>query len=162
MVNGKPSQAAIARDLGISPGMVSRLKRQGMPVHALEAARAWRAANLDLSRMRPDPSVQAANASELLLLAREALRVGRFELVAPDLRAAMRAVPLTHRHTLSMGFDLWEALVGPDALKTIRKLTDPTATGEESDDGADVGDAPAEEFVYALACGEVRFITPVQ
>lgn len=39
----KPTQRAIAAALGIDPGLVSRLKGEGMPVHSIEAAVTWRA-----------------------------------------------------------------------------------------------------------------------
>ena len=40
-------QKDLAAALGISPGLVSRLKRRGMPVHSVEAARAWRMRNVN-------------------------------------------------------------------------------------------------------------------
>jgi phage terminase Nu1 subunit (DNA packaging protein) len=43
-VNGI-SQAALGRAIGISPPMVTKLKGQGMPVHSVEAALAWRDKN---------------------------------------------------------------------------------------------------------------------
>lgn len=36
------SQQQLASALGINPGAVSKLKRRGMPVHSVEAARQWR------------------------------------------------------------------------------------------------------------------------
>ncbi len=46
------SQAAIGRALGISPASMTKCKHLGMPVHSVEAARAWRAANLDPGRVK--------------------------------------------------------------------------------------------------------------
>lgn len=46
------TQAALARALGLSPAVVSRLRRRGMPVDSVEAAQAWRAANVR-PRMAP-------------------------------------------------------------------------------------------------------------
>ncbi len=40
------SQSELARRLGISPPMVTKLKGQGMPVDSVEAADAWRRANV--------------------------------------------------------------------------------------------------------------------
>ena len=40
-VNGL-SQAALAKAIGLSPAMIVKLKRQGMPVHSVEAAKTWR------------------------------------------------------------------------------------------------------------------------
>lgn len=41
------SQADLARALKVSPAMVSKLARRGMPTHDLAAATAWRATHLD-------------------------------------------------------------------------------------------------------------------
>lgn len=40
------SQAALARELGISPGRVTQLAQRGMPLFSVDAARAWRAQNV--------------------------------------------------------------------------------------------------------------------
>jgi transcriptional regulator with XRE-family HTH domain len=45
-------QADLARALGISAAMVSRLKQQGMPTHSIAAAAAWRAKYLDPSLVK--------------------------------------------------------------------------------------------------------------
>lgn len=39
-------QSELAAALGIDPGLVSRLKRRGMPVHSVEAAQQWRRENV--------------------------------------------------------------------------------------------------------------------
>lgn len=39
-------QSELAAALGIDPGLVSRLKRRGMPVHSVEAAQQWRRQNV--------------------------------------------------------------------------------------------------------------------
>lgn len=53
------SQAKLARELGLSGAMVSKLKARGMPIDSIEAAQAWRKSNLDPSLKkevrRPDP-----------------------------------------------------------------------------------------------------------
>jgi len=46
MSNKKPNQAALAAALGLSPGRITGLKRQGMPTYSVEAARAWRAQHI--------------------------------------------------------------------------------------------------------------------
>lgn len=40
------SQKDLARALGVSPALVSRLKKRGMPTHSAEAAKAWRSRNV--------------------------------------------------------------------------------------------------------------------
>lgn len=42
----QPSQADIARALGVSPARITALKARGMPVHSVEAAAEWRTLNL--------------------------------------------------------------------------------------------------------------------
>ena len=46
MVQKRPTQAEIAVALGITPGRVAQLKKRGMPLHGIEAARAWRVQNV--------------------------------------------------------------------------------------------------------------------
>ena len=41
------TQAGIARELGLTRARVCQMVKMGMPVSTIEAARAWRAANLD-------------------------------------------------------------------------------------------------------------------
>ena len=61
MVNGEPSpggilsQAAIGRALGLSPAAMTKLKKQGMPVHSVEAAQAWRRARQNIAQRKPEP-----------------------------------------------------------------------------------------------------------
>lgn len=40
-------QGTIAKELGVTPGRVSQLKKQGMPVGSMDAARAWYAERVD-------------------------------------------------------------------------------------------------------------------
>lgn len=55
MVNGL-SQAAIARALGLSGAAITKLKKQGMPVHSVEAAQAWRTERQNVAARKPLPS----------------------------------------------------------------------------------------------------------
>jgi hypothetical protein len=64
-IAGQPSQAAIARALGISPARVTALKARGMPTISVEAAAQWRALHLreHVHRKRtPEPAAPAASA----------------------------------------------------------------------------------------------------
>lgn len=62
-VNGSaPSQAALGRALNLSPAAVTKLKKQGMPVHSVDAAMAWRHARLNIAQRKPDPPAAAARA----------------------------------------------------------------------------------------------------
>lgn len=49
-------QSDLARDLGLSKQAVSKLKGQGMPVHSVDAARAWREENLNVAARKPSPA----------------------------------------------------------------------------------------------------------
>jgi hypothetical protein len=69
---GQPSQADIARALGISPARITALKARGMPVHSVEAAAEWRTLHLREhvhrrpapGRVQPPASVPAAAAAQ--------------------------------------------------------------------------------------------------
>lgn len=61
-VNGKQSmkQSELARALGVSEALITKHKKQGMPVHlGVEACRAWRASRV---RLYVRPTVTAAQA----------------------------------------------------------------------------------------------------
>lgn len=61
MVNtvNEPSQAAIGRALGLSPAAITKLKGQGMPVHSVAAAQAWREARQNVAARKPLPPARA-------------------------------------------------------------------------------------------------------
>ena len=50
--HGGMSKRALARALGLSPSAVLKLEARGMPLDSVEAARAWRTANLDPLRIK--------------------------------------------------------------------------------------------------------------
>lgn len=59
-------QSELARALGLSKQAVSKLKGQGMPVHSVEAARAWRDENLSVAaRKETRESVPVASAAPI-------------------------------------------------------------------------------------------------
>jgi hypothetical protein len=57
-----PSQAALGRLLNLSPAAVTKLKKQGMPVHSLEAAQAWRIARQNVAARKPLPGAHVREA----------------------------------------------------------------------------------------------------
>lgn len=146
-------RARIARELGISGAAVSKLVAQGMPLDSADAARRWRAANLHPGRMRPDPGPSAETLVErvhsLIGVAAVAQAEHRLDLVADELRAALRAVPDSHRPHVAMSDDLWRALIGGHALAVLDE-------GPREEPGTMTGDDAAEvgRVLYALACGE--------
>ena len=165
-----PTQTEIAAELGISKAALSKLKKQGMPVHSADAARNWRSRNLHPGRIRndpgPSPRTLIERAEALIPLGLEALRAGRFELVADELRRALRAVPFAHRDELRFAVDLFDALIGPAAL---RELCPPQHGGIAPVEPAEGGADPVTfdiggvfynpgEIMYALACGELRML----
>jgi transcriptional regulator with XRE-family HTH domain len=53
------TQQELARALGVSPGLVSRYKSEGMPVHSVEAAELWMAMHVRLRIRSPIDSLAA-------------------------------------------------------------------------------------------------------
>lgn len=146
------AMSRIGRELGITGAAVAKLAARGMPLDSADAARRWRAANLNPRKMAADPGPSAATlierAHSLVAVATEALQRHRFDLVADELRAALRAVPDSHRLRVVMPFALSRALLGPAALQLDALPKDPP------------GAASAEEIefvgqvLYAVAAGE--------
>ena len=50
------NQSALGRALNLSPPAITKLKRQGMPVHSVEAAQAWRLERQSVARRKPQPA----------------------------------------------------------------------------------------------------------
>lgn len=50
------SQAAIGRALGLSQASMTKLKKQGMPVTSVEAARAWRSERQNIAARKAEPA----------------------------------------------------------------------------------------------------------
>lgn len=155
-------KASIARELGISGAAVTKLARKGMPVDDADAARRWRAANLNPARLRPDPGPSAdtllRRAQRLMDLAENARQGHLLHTVADDLRAAMRAVPESHRGKLRLSFHVMRELLGPTVCADLDALEAPAADDLQplfSDAGE------LDEFIgavlYMVACGEAKF-----
>lgn len=53
------SQSELGRALGLSKQAISKLKGQGMPVHSVAAAQAWREARQNVAQRKPAPEVVA-------------------------------------------------------------------------------------------------------
>lgn len=114
--------------LGVDKGLVSRLKKRGMPTGTLEAAQAWRHDNLnyvqrkdvnpvrDWHRLREGTPAAARAAlesvSQLIPLAIEAAKAGQFGLVRKQLEDALAAVPASHQAQVGLPVQVWDALVG--------------------------------------------------
>lgn len=48
------TQTALAQALGLSKAAITKLKQQGMPVHSVAAARAWRKVSQNVALQKPD------------------------------------------------------------------------------------------------------------
>lgn len=151
--------------LGVDKGLVSRLKKRGMPTGTLEAAQAWRHDNLnyvqrkdvnpvrDWHRLREGTPAAARAAlesvSQLIPLAIEAAKAGQFGLVRKQLEAALAAVPESHQARVGLPLEVWNALVG--------KQVD--VWGITPAEKAHAAVAPPEEFelpgqmLFAMAAG---------
>jgi hypothetical protein len=169
-------QKDLAIALDISPSMVSKLAKKGMPTDSVERARRWRDRHLEPFRRKEHRAdapralaVAAAVPADAELLARAqrfmdvasiAHQACRLPLVAEDLRAAMRAVPAAARHGLLVDADVMDALTAPvhDALREF--VADVEA---EQQPGAEPPSPPTGEeelefmsnFWYSVACGEM-------
>lgn len=175
MVNSKqskPSQAAIGRALGLSPASMTKCKKLGMPVHSVEAARAWREHHiaptmhkwqrkspipLDPPQHQEQPSAELRHALALMGVAAETLEAGNpIEAMVPSLRAALHAVPQherdTNMHASSDVLDVLTADVAA-ALAELQKAEErPSIEQPMSEDDLD----ELGQFWYQVAAGEIR------
>lgn len=172
------SDADLARLLGVTPAVVCRLKKRGMPTDSLAAATAWRQAHLDPARrrdphlhhLRPGLDRQATGdlavrrVHELLPAAESALAAGLFHCLEAELREAMRAVPLSRRREVELPMPMWEAMTSPtlalvrEHLPTLQAArNDPpgaAAAQPEPDGMADAEAASMGRFWYSVAVRE--------
>ena len=129
------SQTALAEALGVAKSLITKLKARGMPVHSVEAAQAWREANLcfDSRRRELDPRRPWPNPSPveyvdrvhaMIPAALAALRAGRFVDVELELRQALCDVPDSHSDQLKLPFAVFDALT-EDVLRLLEE-SDPS------------------------------------
>lgn len=153
-MNNILTQKDLAKQLGLSPPAITKLRRLGMPVDSVEAARAWRAIHV-----RPHINFNAVRNSQAELTALEALwpvaqsaiAAGRFDLVRPALQAAMRAIPKPARHLVLVDLAGMDALCSGFAGEIAADVPlEPEDTAPMSDDEADA----MGRFWYCVAAGE--------
>ena len=157
-----PSQSDIAAALQIDKALVSRYRKRGRPVHAIEAARAWK-----FSHVRPrigsawppeaaPPSAQLHAAQALADHAGELLADGGdVAALVPAIRQALAAVPEHERGDVAMTRALWDVLTSD-----VRALVPEEEDGGE---GMDVSEADwLGDFWYSVAAGEVVPTTEVK
>jgi hypothetical protein len=111
------SDAAIARALGISKQQFSKDRRRGCPNGSVEAARRWRAINIELPRSKLAPRMESqrtkapaasAAVARVRRLASQALQ--DFSAYEDELRAALMDVPGAMRAQVQLPPDLWRRL----------------------------------------------------
>jgi len=170
------SQSQLAGLLDLSRSAVSRLVARGMPTSSVEAAQAWRKANLDPARTKGNrcdeyrrgrPAVHTADevqrlrVSALMEAAAAVLDAGqRIDRLVPSLRHALAAVPMRQRDAVDLDLGVMRVLVD----HVISRLP-PRAENPRNDDGSPVwcdgaalSDQEAQEageFWYAVAAGEL-------
>lgn len=101
MTGAKLSVVALAKQLGISRQAVYKLHRAGMPLGSLEAARAWRATNLDPSRSIENPARRSqpghwrssTSSAPLPSAAEHPELLAELNLLVPRVVAEWRAAP---------------------------------------------------------------------
>lgn len=163
-----PSQAAIARAIGCAKSRITALKAQGMPVHSIEAAIAWRRTHLNPARTKPPPRPPAHPAPSPAVLTAQTLMEaaglvltagGSIEPLIPGLRRALRAVPPHQRDDVELNPEVMRVLLAP-LLELIdrEKAASPDTTEPPPED--DEAKAEAGSWLYAIACGEVNINLP--
>jgi len=172
------SQNHLAELLGIAKSICSRHVARGMPTGSVEAAQAWREANIDPARRKgirfdrhyqppaqqrqptpPPGHTPAAQASALMAAASALLETGQsIDALVLALRAALRAVPPPERDRVELYFDVMLVLLADVlALRPADKMA-------LCEDGSPVyldrpyTDSEAQEIGeiwYQLAAGEL-------
>jgi hypothetical protein len=169
-MNDEPSQAELARALGLAKSRVTAMKKRGMPVHSIDAARAWRVKHLSIARRKPEPVRNAptrsagelvAAANQLLAVAALALDAGQsIAAMVPMLRGAMAAVPGDARGDVELPLAVIRVLAA-HVLEGLPPQADNPANDDGSPmycDGSGMSDDEAQtagEIWYQIAAGEV-------
>ena len=144
-------QKDLAKGLGLSEAMVSRLVRRGMPKTSLDAASRWRARNLATLRidLRPAADSVAARVEKVRQLM--AAAADDFEGRADQLRAALRAVPMHARPGLILDMTVMRRLL-PAGL--VNELGGPSFAPDDGGGPDDEAEHVAA-VLYGLACREL-------
>ena len=185
----------LAAALGISGAMVSRLAKRGMPVDSLERAERWRARHLEPARTKawrmgaasPPPAAPIASFAsiaattlhqvyDLAAIGAELLPLGRFHLLEPHLRAALRGLPPHARDALMIAMPaeadagscadacttdavplaVWDAL-----LADVEAAMRDEAQADDDAPRSDLTDAEAAQmarFWFQVGAGEWRAV----
>lgn len=161
----------LAEELGISPAMVTKLTKRGMPSDTPEAAREWRRRNLEPGKVKPGTAypravpaspvrVSAATADATVNEAQWAMDTAHarlaegagIALMIPVLRRSLAAVPESHRPMVAWSMPVAVALTRH--AYGVLDVTEPCDDQEQ----ASMTAAEAEEmgaFWYQVAAGEL-------
>lgn len=167
----------LAAGLGISPAMVSKLKRRGMPVDSVEAAEKWRKRHLLSTRTkgvragsermpishghvstpgdgsRRPTAVDGRTArllrivEELGVAALDSIQRDAFSDFAPVLRQAMAQVPPGAHDLYRLPIEVWDALT-----EAVPDVSDPSGSSAHAAAG-ELDDAFMGEFFRQIALG---------
>ena len=144
-------QKDLAKRLGLSQAMVSRLVKRGMPTSSTEAASRWRARNLSALRVDLRPAGDggaAADPVELVHALAHRAEVD-FPSHAEALRRALRSVPAGARSGIELPMTVWRQLLPPGLDQAIP--ADPEGVLAQTEDDSEA----AGLALYALCCGEL-------
>ena len=144
-------QKDLAKGLGLSEAMVSRLVRRGMPKGSIEAASRWRGRNLSALRvdLRPAADSVAARVEKVRQLM--AAAADDFEGHADRLRAAMRGVPQYARADMQIDLEVTRRLLPVDLINELGGPSFAPDDGGGPDDEAE----HVAAVLYGLACREL-------
>lgn len=160
----------LAKALGISPQMVSKLRKRGMPTDSLERALRWRRRNLEPGRVKgvrvdtlsplraddDDVERQRAELLQLELVSRLGVYVERDGGASlPSLQRAMRDLAPRLRPRVRLPLAAWDAL-----LRAAGDNVVPALAGDPAGDAAMADEelAAADDALYELACGLRRWV----
>ncbi len=143
------TRTELAALLGVSPSMVSRLAKRGMPTDDVERARRWRRRHLEPARVkgvradtREDTAASAGGATADHLAVQLVRRLADLAERDPaqwseDFRVALAAVPLHRRPDLMLPLELLQGLVQPD-LDALGWEAEPEAAAAQGEADAEL------------------------
>lgn len=162
----------LAKGLGISPSMCSRLARRGMPVDSIERAERWRRRHLDMARMKGirvesqtsaprGPAAAAISATDQLrrLVKDHSICSNLPTALVAQIRALLRRMPLEEFVRFFDGIEgcwvVWQVLP-----LTVREWDDREYESDPYDDPAfqpftDADMSPLQAVASGLAMFEV-------
>jgi hypothetical protein len=152
----RPTQAAIARALGLSQSRVVGLRLMGMPTDDIQEAVRWHRANIrPMPNRRPrlreytQGERELAAVTKLSAVAAAALQAGRLDIVRAELQAAMRAVPEHLRGQVRVHPDVLLELCRPFLVAMHEEAAGEPAAAMTSSEADAMG-----RILYCMAAAE--------